>query len=214
MEKELQKRILSSIILLPLSFFFIIKGSIFFILFLTILFVVACQEWLKMTKKIEYKTVGILFLFFSFYTVYFFRERDLSDFLLILIICIATDIGGYIFGKIFKGPRLIKISPNKTYAGMIGSFLLSIVASYIFAIKYDSTFLQNQNLFEGVYFIFLIFLISSVSQIGDLIISYFKRLSKIKNTGNIFPGHGGLLDRIDGMIFAFPFIFLVSKILL
>ena len=212
MEKELQKRILSSIILLPLSFFFIIKGSVFFILFLTILFIVACLEWLKMTKKIEYKTIGILFLLFSFYTVYFFREKDLSDFLLILIICITTDIGGYIFGKIFKGPRLIKLSPNKTYAGMIGSFLLSIVASYIFAIKYNSTFLQNQNLFEGVYFIFLIFLISSVSQIGDLIISYFKRLSKIKNTGNIFPGHGGLLDRIDGMIFAFPFIFLVSKI--
>tara|TARA_Y100001935_G_C17172052_1_gene440744 strand:+ start:175 stop:819 length:645 start_codon:yes stop_codon:yes gene_type:complete len=214
MEKELQKRILSSIILLPISFFFIIKGSAFFILFLSILFVIACLEWFKITKKIEYKIIGIFFLLFSFYTVYFFRDRDLLDFLLILIICITTDIGGYIFGKIFKGPKLIKISPNKTYAGMIGSFLLSIIASYLFAIKYDSTFLQNQNLSEDFYFIFLVFLISSVSQIGDLIISYFKRLSKIKNTGNIFPGHGGLLDRIDGMIFAFPFIFVVSKILL
>ena len=214
MEKELQKRILSSIILLPLSFFFIIKGSAFFILFLTILFVIACLEWLRMTKKIEYKIFGTLFLLFSFYTVYFFRDRDLLDFLLILIICVTTDIGGYIFGKIFKGPKLIRISPNKTYAGMIGSFLLSIITSYLFAIKYDYTFLQNQNLFEDFYFIFLVFIISSVSQIGDLIISYFKRLSKIKNTGNIFPGHGGLLDRIDGMIFAFPFIFLISKILL
>ena len=214
MEKELQKRILSSIILLPLSFFFIIKGSAFFILFLTILFVIACLEWLRMTKKIEYKIFGTLFLLFSFYTVYFFRDRDLLDFLLILIICVTTDIGGYIFGKIFKGPKLIKISPNKTYAGMIGSFLLSIITSYLFAIKYDYTFLQNQNLFEDFYFIFLVFIISSVSQIGDLTISYFKRLSKIKNTGNIFPGHGGLLDRIDGMIFAFPFIFVISKILL
>ena len=214
MEKELQKRILSSIILLPISFFFIIKGSAFFILFLSILFVIACLEWFKITKKIEYKIIGIFFLLFSFFTVYFFRDRDLLDFLLIMIICITTDIGGYIFGKIFKGPKLIKISPNKTYAGMIGSFLLSIIASYLFAIKYDSTFLQNQNLSEDFYFVFLVFLISSVSQIGDLIISYFKRLSKIKNTGNIFPGHGGLLDRIDGMIFAFPFIFLVSKILL
>ena len=214
MEKGLQKRILSSIILLPISFFFIIKGSAFFILFLSILFVIACLEWFKITKKIEYKIIGIFFLLFSFYTVYFFRDRDLLDFLLILIICITTDIGGYIFGKIFKGPKLIKISPNKTYAGMIGSFLLSIIASYLFAIKYDSTFFQNQNLSEDFYFIFLVFLISSVSQIGDLIISYFKRLSKIKNTGNIFPGHGGLLDRIDGMIFAFPFIFVVSKILL
>ena len=214
MEKELQKRIVSSIILLPLSFFFIIKGSVFFILFLTVLFVIGCFEWFKISKKIEYKIIGTFFLLFSFYTVYFFRDRDLINFLLILIICITTDIGGYIFGKIFKGPRLIKISPNKTYAGMIGSFLLSIIASFLFAIKYDSTFLQNQNLSEEIYFIFLVFIISSVSQIGDLIISYFKRLSKIKNTGNIFPGHGGLLDRIDGMIFAFPFIFLVSKILL
>ena len=214
MEKELQKRILSSIILLPLSFFFIIKGSVFFILFLTVLFVIGCFEWFKISKKIEYKIIGTFFLLFSFYTVYFFRDRDLINFLLILIICITTDIGGYIFGKIFKGPRLIKISPNKTYAGMIGSFLLSIIASFLFAIKYDSTLLQNQDLSEEIYFIFLVFLVSSVSQIGDLIISYFKRLSKIKNTGNIFPGHGGLLDRIDGMIFAFPFIFLVSKILL
>ena len=214
MERELQKRILSSIILLPLSFFFIIKGSVFFILFLTVLFVIGCFEWFKISKKIEYKIIGTFFLLFSFYTVYFFRDKDLINFLLILIICITTDIGGYIFGKIFKGPRLIKISPNKTYAGMIGSFLLSIIASFLFAIKYDSTFLQNQDLSEEIYFIFLVFLVSSVSQIGDLIISYFKRLSKIKNTGNIFPGHGGLLDRIDGMIFAFPFIFLVSKILL
>ena len=167
-----------------------------------------------MTKSNEYKIFGTLFLLFSFYTVYFFRDRDLLDFLLILIICVTTDIGGYIFGKIFKGPKLIKISPNKTYAGMIGSFLLSIITSYLFAIKYDYTFLQNQNLFEDFYFIFLVFIISSVSQIGDLTISYFKRLSKIKNTGNIFPGHGGLLDRIDGMIFAFPFIFVISKILL
>ena len=212
MEKELQKRILSSIILLPISFFFIIKGSAFFILFLSILFVIACLEWFKITKKIEYKIIGIFFLLFSFYTVYFFRDRDLLDFLLILIICITTDIGGYIFGKIFKGPKLIKISPNKTYAGMIGSFLLSIIASYLFAIKYDSTFLQNQNLSEDFYFIFLVFLISSVSQIGDLIISYFKRLSKIKDTGNIIPGHGGLLDRIDGMIFAFPFSYIIFSI--
>jgi len=175
---------------------------------------VTSLEWFRMTKKIEYKIFGTLFLLFSFYTVYFFRDRDLLDFLLILIICVTTDIGGYIFGKIFKGPKLIKISPNKTYAGMIGSFLLSIFTSYLFAIKYDYTFLQNQNLFEDFYFIFLVFIISTVSQIGDLTVSYFKRLSKIKNTGNIFPGHGGLLDRIDGMIFAFPFIFVISKILL
>ena len=112
MKKEFIQRLLSSIILIPIAFFFIIKGSVFFILFLTVLFVIGCFEWFKISKKIEYKIIGTFFLLFSFYTVYFFRDRDLINFLLILIICITTDIGGYIFGKIFKGPRLIKISPK------------------------------------------------------------------------------------------------------
>ena len=198
MEKELQKRILSSIILLPLSFFFIIKGSAFFILFLSILFVIACLEWFRMTKTIEYKIFGTLFLLFSFYTVYFFRDRDLLDFLLILIICITTDIGGYIFGKIFKGPKLIKISPNKTYAGMIGSFLFSIVLGYL--IYY---YLKNILNFE-INILILIVIISFISQIGDLSISLLKRKAKIKDTGSILPGHGGILDRLDGIMLAIP----------
>ena len=213
MEKELQKRILSSIIIIPLSLFFIIKGSAFFMLFLIILFSIACSEWLKMTKKIENKIFGIIFLLLSFYSVFLIREKSLLDFLTVLTICIMTDIGGYVFGKIFKGPKLIKISPNKTYAGMIGGFLLSIVASYLLVEKYGSNFLEERHTIKDLFFIFLVFLISSVSQVGDLIISYFKRSSKIKDTGNLFPGHGGLLDRVDGMIFAFPFVYVISKIL-
>ena len=213
MEKELQKRIFSSIIIIPLSLFFIIKGSVFFVLFLIILLSIACSEWLKMTKKIGNKIFGIFFLLLSFYSVYLIREKSLLDFLIVLTICIMTDIGGYVFGKIFKGPKLIKISPNKTYAGMIGGFLLSIVASYLLVEKYGSNFLEERHTIKNLFFIFLVFLISSVSQVGDLIISYFKRSSKIKDTGNLFPGHGGLLDRVDGMIFAFPFVYVISKIL-
>ena len=212
MQKELQKRILSSIIIIPLSLFFIIKGSIFFILFLIILFFIASLEWVKMIKKIEFQIIGIIFLFFSFYSVYFLRDSNLLDFLLIISICIATDIGGYVFGKIFKGPKLTKVSPNKTYSGMIGSYLLSIVVSYFFVEKYGSFWLE-QNFTKNLMLVMIVFFISSVSQIGDLVISYFKRLSKIKNTGSLFPGHGGLLDRIDGMIFVFPFVFLIFKIL-
>ena len=212
MEKELQKRILSSIIIIPLSLFFIIKGSAFFMLFLIILFSIACSEWLKMTKKIENKIFGIIFLLLSFYSVFLIREKSLLDFLIVLTICIMTDIGGYVFGKILKGPKLIKISPNKTYAGMIGGFLLSTVASYLLVEKYGS-FLGERDTIKELFFILLVFLISSVSQVGDIIISYFKRISKIKDTGNLFPGHGGLLDRIDGMIFAFPFFYVISKIL-
>tara|TARA_B100001027_G_C16224283_1_gene311365 strand:+ start:333 stop:974 length:642 start_codon:yes stop_codon:yes gene_type:complete len=213
MEKELQKRILSSVIIIPLSLFFIIKGSAYFILFLIILFLIASFEWLKMTKKKGLRIFGILFLLLSFYSVYLFRDRGLFEFLMILIICITTDIGGYVFGKIFKGPKLINISPNKTYSGVIGGFLLSIVVAYLISANFNTYFLESQNFFEDLYFIFAVFLVSSVSQIGDLIISFFKRLSNIKDTGNLVPGHGGLLDRIDGMIFVFPFVFTISKIL-
>ena len=213
MEKELQKRILSSIIIIPLSFFFIIKGSVFFILFITTLFLIACLEWFKMTKRYDFKIFGIFFLLLSFYSVYLIRERSFFEFLMIFIICITTDIGGYIFGKIFKGPKLIKISPNKTYSGVIGSFLMSIVIAYLIDINFRGYFLENQKFLNDLYFIFAVFLVSSVSQIGDLIISFFKRSSNIKDTGNLFPGHGGLLDRIDGMIFVFPFVFIISKIL-
>ena len=212
MKKELQKRILSSIIIIPLSLFFIIKGSLFFILFITILFLIACLEWFKMTKRYDFKIFGIIFLLFSFYSVYLVRDRGLIEFLLILLICISTDIGGYIFGKTFKGPKLINISPNKTYSGVVGGFLMSIIAAYYFHAKYDDYFIVNQNFTSDLRFILEVFLISSVSQIGDLIISYFKRTSNIKDTGNLFPDHGGLLDRIDGMIFVFPFIHLISKI--
>ena len=213
MEKELQKRILSSIIIIPLSLFFIVKGSAFFILFITILFLIACLEWLKMTKRYDYKIFGIIFLLLSFFSVYLIRDIGLFEFLMIFIICVATDIGGYIFGKILKGPKLIKISPNKTYTGVVGGLLMSVGVAFLFNAKYDNYFLENQNFLSNLFFIITVFLISSVSQVGDLIISYFKRESNIKDTGNLFPGHGGLLDRIDGMIFVFPFVYLISIIL-
>lgn len=212
MEKDYQKRILSSIVIIPLSLFFIIKGSVFFILFITILFLIACLEWFKMTKRYDLKIFGTIFLLLSFYSVYVVRDRGLFEFLMIFIICITTDIGGYIFGKIFKGPKLIEISPNKTYSGVVGALLMSVIVAYLFNIKYDNYFVENQSFFSDQFFLIIVFLISIVSQIGDLIISYFKRVSNIKDTGNLLPGHGGLLDRIDGMIFVFPFVYLILKI--
>ena len=213
MQKEFQKRLLSSIIIIPFSLFFIIKGSAFFICFLLALFFVSLLEWLKIVKKLELKLLGLFFLICSFYSTFELRDKDLNSFLLILIICVSTDLGGYFFGKFFKGPKLIKISPNKTYSGVVGGLLMSLVVAYLFNAKYDGYFIENQNFISNLIFIIAVFLISSVSQIGDLIISYFKRASNIKDTGNLFPGHGGLLDRVDGMIFVFPFVYLTSKIL-
>ena len=120
-----------------------------------------------------------------------------------MLICISTDIGGYVAGKLFKGPKLTKISPKKTYSGMIGGYFLSIIIINIYLINLDLLNFESRELTLRSFII--VVLISSISQIGDIIISYFKRLSKVKDTGKIIPGHGGLLDRIDGMIFVFPF---------
>ena len=208
---ELKKRIFSSIILIPITIFFTIKGSIFFVFFLSLLFLVTSFEWAKMCKK-NYLIIffGIIFLFFSFFSAYYIRENiGLLFFLFIVIICIFTDIGGYVFGKIFKGPKLTKISPQKTYSGVIGSFLLSLAAG-LFFLQYTNTDLLKNDLPK---IFFGIISISLISQIGDLIISYFKRLAKIKDTGKILPGHGGLLDRIDGIIFAIPTSYLLVNYL-
>ena len=135
----------------------------------------------------------------------------------VIIICIFTDIGGYIFGKFFKGPKLTKISPNKTYSGMFGSFVLSLISALIFSeyqnliSKYDYLTDLKKNYLN---YIFFILLISFLSQIGDLIISYFKRLAKLKNTGKLLPGHGGLLDRLDGIILAVPTSYILLKYLI
>ena len=209
MVKEFEKRLITSLILIPLSIFFIIKGSIFFIFFLSILFLTASYEWMLMSKKNNlFRLLGIIFLFFSFYSAFKYGE-NYKEFLFIITICIFTDIGGYIFGKIFNGPKLTKISPKKTYAGVFGGFILSLVTGFVFwYYVFNSRIIPNEELFI---FIFILF-ISLISQIGDLVISYFKRKAKLKNTGRILPGHGGILDRIDGMIFVFPFCYLIKMI--
>ncbi len=208
MRQEFLKRIISSFVLISIIIFFITKGSIFLNLFILCCFLVSLYEWHMMKKNNIQYVIGIIFLLFSFYSVFRLTnfEVDYSYFVFILLICISTDIGGYIFGKFFKGKKLTKISPNKTYAGMFGSFTLSVVFSYLFL---ELTTIFPYLKFNSINMLIFILLISLTSQVGDIVISYFKRKSKIKNTGNLIPGHGGLLDRIDGMIFAFPFGYLV-----
>ena len=208
MRDEFLKRSLSTIILIPFAFFFIINGSFLFNFFIILCLAISAYEWHIMSKKKTYYILGLIFLFFSFYSIYLLRNKLFEGYyylLFITTVCISTDIGGYLFGNIFKGPKLTKISPKKTYSGVVGGYLLSILSSF-FLIKFliiDSSLKLNTHLFIFSFFI------STISQLGDLVISYFKRLSKIKDTGRLIPGHGGLLDRIDGMIFAFPFSYLI-----
>ncbi len=216
MKKEFEKRILSSLIIIPVALFFLIEGSVFFIFFLSILFLATSYEWIKMIKENDLlRILGIIFLIFSFYSAHELRRyAGLEFFLLITLICISTDLGGYIIGKTFKGPKLTRISPNKTYSGTVGSFIFSVITGLIY-INYmtgpvDVFYLQLKELINDYELALLLFIlcVSLISQIGDLIVSYFKRLAKVKDTGKILPGHGGLLDRIDGLIFVIPISYL------
>ena len=222
MIKEFEKRILSSLILIPLAIFFIIQGSVFFAFFLTMAFLLTSYEWIKMCKKFNsLKIFGIIFLFISFFHAFAFRENfGLYNFLFVLLICISTDLGGYIFGKTFRGPKLTKISPNKTYTGVIGSFVCSLIIGILMLNNFPISILilTENEIYLGyssktqLYYLLIILSISLISQIGDLIISYFKRLVKVKDTGKIIPGHGGLLDRIDGLIFVIPIFYIFFKL--
>ena len=211
--RELLKRILTSLVLLPLVFFMIVQSNnLFFSFFLIIVFLLSAYEWNYINQKNHYyKLFGFLFLIFSFLSAYSLRGNNIDSmqfFLFILLTCIFSDIGGYTFGKLIGGKKLTSISPNKTYSGSIGSFIFSYIPIII---------LSNINFFDffliiDIKNIILVLLISLVAQTGDIFISYFKRLNKLKNTGNLLPGHGGLLDRIDGIIFVIPLIFIMKLI--
>ena len=192
--KELLKRALSTIILLPLILFFIIKGSFYLILLIIVSFLISVFEWHRMVHKTSYKLIGFIFLIFSFFSFYVLTINNLV--LIPLFICISTDIGGFIFGKIFKGPKLSKISPNKTIAGAIGSLLLS---SLVIVLLF---YFINEKL---NYLTIIVAMITSIfCQLGDLFFSFLKRKANLKNTGNFLPGHGGVLDRLDSILLGIP----------
>ena len=215
---NLQKRILTSLIILPLSIFFVFKGGNLLLLFLFVVFFTANYElFLAFNKKIIIILLDLL-LILSLFFIYSLRETGLDShplifretFLLLLwviILCVCSDLGGYIFGKIFKWKQLTKISPNKTLSGVLGSFLFSIFSLFIINVYAPNHII---NFLEAKFFLLAI-LFSLVAQVGDLTISYFKRLEKIKDTGKILPGHGGIFDRIDGLMFVIIFTFVFYK---
>ena len=212
--KNFKKRLITSIILLLLIILMMIS-KFFFIFTLIVLGVLSVLEFLKLTQKIVkrklyYFTINLVFLIYLSvfcFLFFFFSNFPQTKIILFLILsgCISSDIGGYIFGKTFKGPKLTKISPNKTYSGMFGSIFLTLL---IFStIIFDLTNSLS-------YKIILYALTTSIScQIGDLVFSYLKRKAKLKDTGNFFPGHGGVLDRIDGVLLGMPIGF-ISMLLL
>ena len=229
MSQNLIKRVLTSIILLSLFFFINFSHSYIFILSILIVGAIICLEANNLFSKLlslkqinktpPFNKLNIKFLIFNLIAFcYIFLifcnfsyeiHKTLGPvfFLYIISICFFTDIGGYLFGKILGGKKLSKISPNKTISGTVGSFMLSIVPLIlILNFNYLSLEFNLKNLLFCL-------LISFISQLGDLFVSFIKRKAKIKDTGNLLPGHGGFLDRFDGIIFAVPFSYFLLKLI-
>ena len=206
---NLKKRFYTSLVLLTLVIL-ILNFDFILIYSLIILGVISILEFLNISKKIFkyrfskifYNSLFIIYIFIFCFLFFFFSNiSGLKIFLFILLFgCIASDIGGFIFGKLLKGPKLTKISPNKTYSGALGSVFFSVLTiSTLF-----SFYLEIFN-----YKIVLISLITTIfCQLGDLVFSFLKRKAKIKDTGGLLPGHGGVLDRLDGIFLGLPFGFL------
>ena len=204
---NLSNRIITSVILLIILLLASFNIYLMFFIIILTLYLICCEFYFLLIKILSkkkiylYSTFLISIIYTTCFSLMIFKIFLLNnnDQILILyfliLICVLTDIGGYIFGKIFKGKKLTSISPNKTYSGLIGSYFTSITGVLI--IFYDY-FNLNEILL-------ITFTVSTISQLGDLFISFLKRKAKIKDTGKLLPGHGGLLDRLDGVIFAIPF---------
>ena len=200
---NLQKRIFTSIIALPLSLFFIFKGGYFLLLFLLSIFFVANYELFSVFRKKTTILFLDLILILSLYSIYYLSDlNEISFYILlwIIILVVCSDVGGYVFGKIFKWKKLTKISPRKTLSGVFGSFIFSLFSVFIANAMFSSSQVIPIDFLDPKFF-FLAIIFSLIAQAGDLTISYFKRIEKVKDTGKILPGHGGILDRIDGLMF-------------
>jgi phosphatidate cytidylyltransferase len=194
-----KKRFISSLLAFPIIYILLYQKAVFNSL-IVIIFLFCFYEWIKLFKKkniIFFLGLLILFIFLiSLIRIYNFEHYNLK-FLWLILITWLTDIGGYIFGKLFGGPKLIKISPNKTWAGAIGSIILSQLAFLIFYIDVSYKF--------NIFIIFSQLFLSIVGQIGDILMSYIKRKNNKKDSSNFIPGHGGFLDRVDGLIWIIIF---------
>ena len=214
---NLVKRIITSILLAVVLLFCLFYNKNLWLLLLLLVSIISFFEFSKLINKIFKNrniSIALINLTTLFYLIFFtFSAYDLAEvnvnIFFVILVCIFSDIGGYVVGKTVGGKKLTKISPNKTVSGSIGSFVFSFIPLFIFSILFYE---KINSLFINL--VFLSIFISLISQVGDLFISFFKRKAGVKDTGNILPGHGGILDRIDGMIFAIPVTFIFNEMFL
>tara|TARA_B100002052_G_C15826857_1_gene573354 strand:+ start:331 stop:999 length:669 start_codon:yes stop_codon:yes gene_type:complete len=213
MNKNILKRIITSSFLVSLLFSCLYYSDLSWKILVIFFSIICFYEFNNLlnkiykinTYKIIIKLLVIFYLCFFYFLLIKIKIEFGEEFILILLIsCIFSDVGGYIIGNLVGGPKLTKISPNKTISGALGSILFTVVGTTLFILYLQK--INNQfNFFISSLLLYLwLVLMSIYCQAGDLFVSYLKRKAKIKNTGNLLPGHGGLLDRLDGILFAVP----------
>ena len=214
MMNSLLKRIITSLFLILILCFCLFYSDLSWKILVSIFSVICFYEFCLLINKVYInKILSTILIFLIGLYLYFFYLLIIkinsaygSEIILILIItCVFSDIGGYIFGKLIGGPKLSKISPNKTISGSIGSIFFTIIGTCLFVLFLNKIDKDPILLEFSIVFLIWLIMMSVFCQVGDLFISYLKRKANVKDTGKILPGHGGILDRVDGMIFAIPF---------
>ncbi len=218
---NLSQRIITSAVLLLILSISLFYNKYIWLAGIILASLILFIEFNNLAKKIWGKKKNItnnvyvfslIYLVLLIFTAYEIYTQPPTGILFIILICIFSDSGGYFVGKLIGGKKLTKISPNKTISGSIGSFIFSLFPILIFFLFFDIT--QNLNFKTDNYLklIPVCLFLCLVCQLGDLFISYLKRKAKVNDTGSILPGHGGLLDRLDGVIFVIPAAYLTDKI--
>ncbi len=218
---NLTKRIITSTILLLILSIILFYNKYIWLFTLILASLILFIEFQDLSKKIWKKKKKIIaianifslfFLIILIFSAYEIYNYSSSRLVFIILICIFSDSGGYVVGNLIGGKKLTKISPNKTISGSIGSFIFSLFPIVIFWFYFSITQELSFRIDNYLKLIQFCLFLSLICQLGDLFISYFKRKAKVNDTGSILPGHGGLLDRVDGVIFVLPIAYIINKL--
>jgi len=202
---NLEQRVLSSLILVPIILYSVFISETLFLLLILAITVLAAFEWNNLTKsdeknKNKWLWIGFFYLLIPFYSIIELRSEK-NIILWLFFVVWSTDIFAYFIGKNIGGPKLISsISPNKTWSGLIGGILSASIIGALSTLMFEGSI---------IFFIVTSAILSIIAQTGDFFESKIKRIFNVKDSGNIIPGHGGILDRIDGLMFTSPTVFII-----
>jgi len=204
-----KQRIITAVILVPIALIAIFYSKDLFMFIAIAIAIMMTAEWLDISRnqvdQNKWQIIGFFYILIPIYSVIKLRFYSSEVLFWMFAVIWSTDIFAFFAGKMLGGAKLApNISPNKTWSGMIGGVIASMIIGFM-----------SSFMFAGgvMFFIFLSAFLSIVEQISDLLESKFKRIFGVKDSGNIIPGHGGVLDRMDGMMLLAPLVLFLVTIL-